>query len=399
MYINISKVRHNMILISLLIIFPLSGMAVDLFSPSLPAMSQVLDISTSLVKATIYIYLTGYALGNFLMGFLTDALGRKKLLRISLFLLIISNILPILFPNYTMLLTSRFIQGLFVGAVAVLARAILSDILSSTQMIKIAPIIGALWGLGPVLGPILGGYLQFYLNWTAGFYFFAISSTILSIIIYIILPETISNYSPLKFKIIRHNLYTITTNLQFMTLVISMGLVYALLITFNTLGPFLIQDMMGYSSIYFGQLSLIVGLIFLSSTFICRYLLNYMKPYLLFGYVTYIFIIIIVILSLFSLFFPSSLALLIVATTAAYFVCGFIFPLCMGKGISMFQNIAGTATAVMYLINVMITSLAAFVETFIHSKSIIPIMFIYSSLMFILLIIYWICLHKERNKT
>ena len=374
-------------------------MAVDLFSPSLPAMSQVLDISTSLVKATIYIYLTGYALGNFLMGFLTDALGRKKLLRISLFLLIISNILPILFPNYTMLLTSRFIQGLFVGAVAVLARAILSDILSSTQMIKIAPIIGALWGLGPVLGPILGGYLQFYLNWTAGFYFFAISSTILSIIIYIILPETISNYSPLKFKIIRHNLYTITTNLQFMTLVISMGLVYALLITFNTLGPFLIQDMMGYSSIYFGQLSLIVGLIFLSSTFICRYLLNYMKPYLLFGYVTYIFIIIIVILSLFSLFFPSSLALLIVATTAAYFVCGFIFPLCMGKGISMFQNIAGTATAVMYLINVMITSLAAFVETFIHSKSIIPIMFIYSSLMFILLIIYWICLHKERNKT
>ena len=397
MHINISKVRHNMILVSLLIMFTLSGMAVDLFSPSLPAMSRDLYISTNIVKSTIYIYLTGYALGNFLMGFLTDAFGRKKLLRISLLLLIASNILPIIFPNYIILLTSRFIQGLFIGAVAVLARAILSDILSTSQMIKIGPVIGALWGLGPVIGPILGGYLQFYYNWKAGFYFFTASSAILSIIIYMILPETIRSHSPLRLKNIKYNLYTIITNIQFMALVISMGIVYALLITFNTLGPFLIQDIMGYSSIYFGQLSLIVGLTFLSATFLCRYLLNYLTSYVLFGYVTYIFVITIVILSLISLLFPSSLILLIIATTVAYFVCGFIFPLCMGKGLSMFRNIAGTASAIMYLINVMITSLAAFIESFIQTESIIPIILIYSFLMLILLLIYCLFLHKERN--
>lgn len=64
---------------------PIIGMAVDLVSPSLPAISINLRISSTIAKDVISIYFLGYALGNFITGFLADAFGRKKLLRISLF--------------------------------------------------------------------------------------------------------------------------------------------------------------------------------------------------------------------------------------------------------------------------------------------------------------------------
>lgn len=41
----------------------------------------------------------------------------------------------------------------------------------------------------------------------------------------------------------------------------------------------------------------------------------------------------------------------------------------MGKGISLFRNISGTASAIMYLINMLITSLTAFLASFINIQN------------------------------
>ena len=72
-----------------------------------------------------------------------------------------------------------------------------------------------------------------------------------------------------------------------------------------------------------------------------------------------------------------------------FFACGFIFPMSMGKGISLFRHIVGTASAVMYLINILITSLASFSVSFLTMHSAIPLMLIYFSLLVIAALIYW----------
>ena len=62
-----------------------------------------------------------------------------------------------------------------------------------------------------------------------------------------------------------------------MALVVLMGIAYSLIIVFNTVGPFLIQTRLNYSPIFFGHLALVMGLIFLIATIICRYLLKHYK--------------------------------------------------------------------------------------------------------------------------
>ena len=386
-----------MIFYSLLVVFLLSGMAVDLFSPSLPAISSSLNIPISMTKGMIYIYLIGYAIGNLIMGFITDAFGRKNIIRLFMIFLIITSILPAIFENSIILFSSRFFQGISMGCIAVLARSIISDILSQEELIKTGPLIGAAWALGPVLGPIIGGYLQYYLSWNSNFYFFTLTTVLITIPIYIILPETISYYSPFSIKVIKNNISEIVTNTEFMSLVIAMGLVYSLLITFNTLGPFLIQNVLGYSSVEFGQISLIIGIFFLLSFLLCRVLLNYYHSYTIYFLISHISICVICCILIISIFNQQSLFLLIICTAVTYFLCGFIFPIGMGKGLSMFKNISGTASSIMYFINVMITVAISYIESFIHSISICPILIIYSILSLQVVIIYWKSLSTKKS--
>ncbi|WP_255321866.1 hypothetical protein [Francisella halioticida] len=85
----------------------------------------------------------------------------------------------------------------------------------------------------------------------------------------------------------------------------------------------------------------------------------------------------------------NSISLLIVATMTVYFVCGVVFPLSMGKGISMFRHISGTAAAVMYFINMAISSITSFIQGYLHTHTITNIIAIYLVLMAIIVGLYW----------
>ncbi len=249
--------KINIILISLLLVMPIIGMAVDLIAPSLPAIAEGLGVSSRSAKNIISLYLLGYGLGNFMTGFLTDALGRKKILRIGLVLFISASLMPVLWAKIDVVLLARFLQGLSIGAVAVVIRAIFSDLLEKEQLVKWGVLLGTMFGLGPIVGPLIGGYLQFYFGWQACFLFFAVILFFLSIILFIVIPETHLNRQSLKLKKIKIDMLRLCKNKTFMGLSLITGIVYSLIISFNTVGPFLVQSTLGHSTLFFGHLALI----------------------------------------------------------------------------------------------------------------------------------------------
>lgn len=394
---TLSAARRNTIIWTLLCIMPIVGMAVDLVAPSLPAISIDLHTSATVTKNVVAIYLAGYALGNFFTGFLTDALGRQKLLRIGLITFIVVSLLPALFPKVSVLLTARFLQGISIGASAVIVRATLSDILPSEKLVRMGVLIGAMWGIGPVIGPIIGGYLQVYFGWQAGFYFFAGITTIAFIVVAMIVPETHFNRSSLNIATIKRNMAEVVTHRLFMAAVILMGLVYSLIIGFNTVGPFLIQDTLHYSPVFFGHVALYLGLVFLAATFTCRYFLKQYQAKQLMRIVINLFLFVVVLALICSYFFPTSIALIAIVSGLMFFTAGFIFPLSMGIGLSLFRHIAGTATATMYLFNILITSLVSFILSFTSIHNAISLIWIYVSLLLLCAIIYWAIAHPARS--
>ncbi len=393
--IALSEKQTQWIMWVLLSLSPIIGMAVDLIAPSLPAMASGLHVPAYIVKNAITIYLLGYAVGNFVTGFLADAWGRKILLRISIVAFVLVSILPVIFANIDVLLLARLLQGIALGSVAVLIRTIFSDVFLPEKLIRLGVMIGTMFGIGPVIGPIIGGYLQFYFGWQAGFCFFAMVALICAMLIFFIIPETHSNRQPLNIKTIKSNIVEVLKHRFFMSLVILMGCAYSLLVIFNIMGPFLIQDTLHYSPIFYGHLAFGLGVIFLLSTLFCRFWLKWFSVKQIYFYVINTLMLIAIIILILSFSFPQNMLLITVLGAAMYFTCGIIFPMSMGKGISLFRHISGAASALMYFVNILITSLISFLIGFIHIQSVLPLVWLNFILLLICCGLYWGVVAKE----
>ena len=167
-----SPIKTNTIVRLLLCFMPLIGMGVDVIAPSLPAINQSLHVSAVLAKVLIPIFIVGAAIGTFSSGILSDVWGRRPLMRSGFALIIIASILPSLWPTASTLLFARFCQGLAIGTMSVMVRAIISDLLVDAALIRAASWMASLWGVGPLIGPMIGGYLQVYFGWQANFFIF-----------------------------------------------------------------------------------------------------------------------------------------------------------------------------------------------------------------------------------
>jgi hypothetical protein len=78
-----------------------------------------------------------------------------------------------------------------------------------------------------------------------------------------------------------------------------------------------------------------------------------------------------------------------------FFATGILFPLSMGKGLSMFSHIAGTATAIMYLINGSITAASSFIISLLNVNSAPEMLMTYFIMILLCMLIYRTMLHSK----
>jgi MFS transporter, DHA1 family, multidrug resistance protein len=366
----ISQKRERLILFIVLCIYPLMGMGIDLIAPSLPAITQDLNISSIISKNLFSIYLLGYVFGNFFTGFLSDALGRRKFIIFGFLLFSASSFLPQLMYSSTALLIIRFLQGLSLGVVGIGASAIISDVLSDKKkLIQFSVIRATMWGIGPIIGPIIGGYLQHYFNWQACFNFFAVYGLCCLIAITIVIPETHRNRQMINLSVIKDNFKVVVNHRLFMGLVFLMGTQYSLLIVFNTLGPFLIQDHLGYTPIFFGQMALCLGVVFLLGTMTCRHLTKKFQAEQIIIYTIPLILLTATLGVIASFVIEVNIVFIMANSFFMFFGCGIIYPACMGKALALFRHLAGSSAAVMNLVNIFVTSIAAFLASLVNTSN------------------------------
>jgi Bcr/CflA subfamily drug resistance transporter len=391
----LSAKRVNIIIAAILCLYPLVGMGIDLLAPSLPAISYSLQLPGSFSKNLITAYLLGYALGNFFLGFLSDVFGRRKLMVNGLFLFVIVSLLPAAFSNSVLLVIARFFQGIMMAAFAVNARAVLSDILTEKKLLQIATIVATMWGIGPILGPIIGGYLQYYFNWHACFYFYAGFGFIGLVAMFFILPETIAKKQSLEIKQIKSNFVTIITHQLFVGVVTLMGITYSILIVFNTLGPFLIQISLKQTPIFFGHLALCMGLAFLIGTLACRYLIKQLQPENIIGVIAPLLLFVSLLFLGLTYINNKNIGFITLSSLCMFLGSGIMYPAAMAKGLALFRHMAGSGSAVMNLINVLISTLTAFMMSFIYAGNATSIAWMYVLLMSLNSFCYWFVIRRK----
>jgi len=94
-----------------------------------------------------------------LWGGISDRIGRRPVLLISVFGLFISYVIWFFSGSFTLLIIARLVGGLMSGNLSI-ASAVVSDITDSKNRSKGMAVIGIAFALGFILGPAMGGILS-----------------------------------------------------------------------------------------------------------------------------------------------------------------------------------------------------------------------------------------------
>lgn len=147
----------------LLITVAIDAMGIGLILPVMPDLiGEVSHRGLSGAAMWGGVLATVYAMMQFLfapfLGTLSDAVGRRRVLLVTLGLMVIDYVVMAMTDNLTVLLIARIIGG-FAAATHSTAFAAMADLSPPDKRTQSFGLIGAAFGLGFVLGPTIGGLL------------------------------------------------------------------------------------------------------------------------------------------------------------------------------------------------------------------------------------------------
>ncbi len=163
----------------------------DVYLPVLPRLKTDLGVSDSTAAATISMVLIGIALGQIVVGPLSDAIGRRGPLLLGAVAYAATHVLSAVAPDGNTLLVARFLAGIATAACIVTARAIAADVYTGVDSARAYATLGAVGAIAPVVAPVLGGLLSHVMSWRGMFLTLAVLALLLAAVGWKAMPETL----------------------------------------------------------------------------------------------------------------------------------------------------------------------------------------------------------------
>jgi DHA1 family bicyclomycin/chloramphenicol resistance-like MFS transporter len=247
--------RHRLRLVLLLgALIALGPLSIDMYLPALPAIQAELATTSAAVQSTLTGILLGMALGQLLVGPLSDALGRRTPLLAGLVLYAATSALCIVAPNVALLGALRVVQGLSVAVAAVVATAVVRDLFSGTALARVLSRLLVIPLAAPVLAPSIGGAVLQWTQWRGVFVILAALGVLLVALVAMGIGETLppQRRRPSRVGPMVRSYRALLRDRTFVGLVLVTGLAMAALIAYVAGSSFVFQAEYGLTEQQFG---------------------------------------------------------------------------------------------------------------------------------------------------
>ena len=248
-----AKANSKLFLVLLLGVLSAFGpFVVDLYLPSLPQLASFFETSASMTQLTLTTAMIGLAVGQLLLGPLSDKFGRKKPLIISLVIYIISTVLIVFSSNIETMIVLRVIQGLSSAGSVVISRAVATDLYRGREMTRFFGLLMTINGIAPIISPILGSLLLKYISWKGIFVFLALIGVIVLFFCFR-LKESLNVENRLQGSIFStfSTFAVIIKNRLFMSYVGIESFLLGAMFAYIAASPFILQSFYGLSAFIF----------------------------------------------------------------------------------------------------------------------------------------------------
>jgi DHA1 family bicyclomycin/chloramphenicol resistance-like MFS transporter len=169
----------------------LGPLTIDTYLPALPTITRELETTSAAVQLTLTGTLIGLALGQLVLGPLSDALGRRRPLLAGTALHVLASLLVLVAPSLAVLGALRVLQGVGTAAGAVIAIAIVRDLYDGRAAATMLSRLFLVLGVAPVLAPTIGGELLRITSWRGIFALLAVYGVLMIVVGARMLPETL----------------------------------------------------------------------------------------------------------------------------------------------------------------------------------------------------------------
>ncbi|MFG2677761.1 multidrug effflux MFS transporter [Streptomyces sp. NPDC048392] len=166
-------------------------LAMDMYLPSLPEVTRSLHAPAATVQLTLTACLAGMALGQIVVGPMSDKWGRRRPLLGGLAVYVVATALCAFAPTVELLVAFRLVQGLAGAAGIVIARAVVRDLYDGVAMARFFSTLMLISGVAPVVAPLIGGQILRVTDWRGVFAVLVVVGVVLGAIVWAKLPETL----------------------------------------------------------------------------------------------------------------------------------------------------------------------------------------------------------------
>ncbi|MDF6021471.1 Bcr/CflA family multidrug efflux MFS transporter [Streptomyces sp. JH34] len=243
----------------------LPPLSMDMYLPALPEVTDALHAPAATVQLTLTACLTGMALGQLVVGPMSDRWGRRTPLLLGMVVYVLATAICAVAPTAELLIGFRLLQGLAGAAGIVISRAVVRDLYDGDEMARFFSTLMLISGVAPVVAPVIGGQVLQFTDWRGIFVVLTLVGVLLTLVVWKWLHETLPAEQ-------RHTggvgdalrtMRGLLADRVFTGYMIAGSLAFAALFAYVSASPFVVQEIYGASpqtfSLLFGINS--IGLI------------------------------------------------------------------------------------------------------------------------------------------
>lgn len=225
----------------------------DMYLPTLPEMVKFFHTNIPTVQLGLTFGMIGLGVGEFILGPVSDRVGRKPVLVFALAVFAIGAFCSIWSKSIHEFIWWRLVQGFGASGGYFLARTIPADLYQGRTLAKVMALVGAINGFAPASAPVVGGLVARSVGWQGIFWIlfgFSVMLLLLSPAFKESLPEArrVAGHIGAAF----HNYAVLLKNRHFVVHTLLKGTSLGILFAYISSAPYIIQSHYGYTQLQFG---------------------------------------------------------------------------------------------------------------------------------------------------
>ncbi|MDV5145182.1 multidrug effflux MFS transporter [Streptomyces sp. SBC-4] len=243
----------------------LPPLSMDMYLPALPEVTGALHAPAATVQLTLTACLAGMALGQLVVGPMSDKWGRRRPLLVGMVVYVLATAVCALAPTAELLIGFRLLQGLAGAAGIVIARAVVRDLYDGVEMARFFSTLMLISGAAPIVAPLIGGQILRITDWRGVFHVLTVIGILLTLVVWRFLGETLPPERRHEGGVgdALRTMRGLLADRVFTGYMLTGGLAFAALFAYISASPFVVQEIYGASpqtfSLLFGVNS--IGLV------------------------------------------------------------------------------------------------------------------------------------------